>query len=415
MSINRFLLDVSPLRDSKPFRYAYAARTTSVLVTGMLLVAASIQIYELTGSSIAVAFLNAFMAVPMVIALIIGGVLSDRMDRRQLMLWSRSVYVLSVVIFLVNALLPTAHVWPIYLAAAIGGAAGGISVPAMMAVTPALVGRDRLAAAAALSGLSMQIGGIIGPALAGVLIAGPGLVFCYAIVLVGVLITPFLLHQLPSLPPQGAPKHDSKVQSFVEGVAFLRKHPLLRTLLIIDLAAMVLATPIALLPQWSDQILGRGPEATGMLYAAPAIGAMITALTSGWTRTVARPGLIVAIAIMLWGVAIAMLALGSTLWWALISLAVMGAADTVSKILRMALVQHHTPDGLLGRVSSLWMMQGSIGPALGNLQIGITARFLSPPAALLLGGTACVLRAATFATASTHLRTAQLTMKAGKK
>src|SRR5690606_30518032 len=111
---------------------------------------------------------------------------------------------------------------------------------------------------------------------------------------------------------------------------------------------------------WSDQILGRGPEATGMLYAAPAIGAMITALTSGWTRTVARPGLIVAIAIMLWGVAIAMLALGNTLWWALISLAVMGAADTVSKILRMALVQHHTPDALLGRVSSLWMMQGSL-------------------------------------------------------
>src|SRR5690606_28292447 len=171
MSINRFLLDVSPLRDSKPFRYAYAARTTSVLVTGMLLVAASIQLYELTGSSIAVAFLNAFMAIPMVIALIIGGVLSDRMDRRQLMLWSRSVYVLSVVIFLINALLPTAHVWPIYLAAAIAGAAGGISVPAMMAVTPALVGRDRLAAAAALSGLSMQIGGIIGPALAGMLIA----------------------------------------------------------------------------------------------------------------------------------------------------------------------------------------------------------------------------------------------------
>jgi ENTS family enterobactin (siderophore) exporter len=125
--------------------------------------------------------------------------------------------------------------------------------------------------------------------------------------------------------------------------------------------------------------------------------------------------LIVAIAIMLWGVAIAMLALGNTLWWALISLSIMGAADTVSKILRMALVQHHTPDGLLGRVSSLWMMQGSIGPALGNLQIGITARFLSPPTALLLGGTACVLMAAAFATASTHLRTAQLTMKAGKK
>ncbi len=405
MSFHRFLLDVSPLRDSRAFRYAYAARTTSVLVTGMLLVAASIQIYQLTESSIAVAFLNASMAIPMVIALVIGGVLSDRLDRRQLMLWSRSVYVLGVIMFLLNALLPAPYVWPIYLAAAVGGAAGGISVPAMMAVTPALVGRERLAAAAALSGLSMQIGGIVGPALAGVLIAGPGLVFCYVIVLVGVLITPFLLRQLPPLPPQGKTAQTSKVvDSFVEGVNFLRQQPLLRTLLIIDLAAMVLATPIALLPQWSDQILNRGAEATGLLYAAPALGAAITALTSGWTRSVARPGLIVAIAIMLWGGAIALLAVGSTLWWALLSLAIMGSADTVSKILRMALVQQHTPDALLGRVSSLWMMQGSIGPALGNLQIGTTARFLSPPTALLIGGTACVVMAAAYATTSNRLR-----------
>lgn len=405
MSFHRFLLDVSPLRDSRAFRYAYAARTTSVLVTGMLLVAASIQIYQLTESSIAVAFLNASMAIPMVIALVIGGVLSDRLDRRQLMLWSRSVYVLGVMIFLLNALLPAPYVWPIYLAAAIGGAAGGISVPAMMAVTPALVGRERLAAAAALSGLSMQIGGIVGPALAGVLIAGPGLVFCYVIVLAGVLITPFLLRQLPPLPPQGKAAQTSKVvDSFVEGVNFLRQQPLLRTLLVIDLAAMVLATPIALLPQWSDQILGRGAEATGLLYAAPALGAAITALTSGWTRSVDRPGLIVAMAIMLWGGAITLLAVGDTLWWALLSLAIMGAADTVSKILRMALVQQHTPDALLGRVSSLWMMQGSIGPALGNLQIGATARFLSPPTALLIGGTACVVMAGAFAAASKNLR-----------
>lgn len=409
MSIRRFFLDISPLRDSRSFRYAYAARAASVLVTGMLLVAASIQIYELTGSSIAVAFLNASMAVPMVVSLVIGGVLSDRMDRRKLMLWSRSVYVFSVVIFLLNALAPSPQVWPIYIAGAIGGAAGGISVPAMMAVTPALVGRNRLAAAAALSGLAMQIGGIVGPALAGVVIAGPGLIFCYVIVLVGVVITPFLLRQLPPLPPQGKPALAVNVlDSFLEGFAFLRQQPLLRTLLIIDLTAMVLATPIALLPQWSDQILNRGAQATGLLYAAPAIGATITALTSGWTRSVARPGLLVALAAMLWGAAIAMLAIGTTLWWALLSLAIMGAADTVSKIMRMALVQHHTPDALLGRVSSLWMMQGSIGPALGNLQIGFTARLLSPPLALLVGGSACALMAGAFAATSKSLRLSKL-------
>src|SRR5690606_24906513 len=133
MSLSRFLLDISPLRESRAFRYAYAARAATVLVTGMLLVSASTQLFKLTGSSVYVAFLNVAMAAPMVIALILGGVLSDRMDRRTLMVWSRSVYVISVLIFVLNALLPAPLVWPIYVAAAIGGAAGGISVPAMMA------------------------------------------------------------------------------------------------------------------------------------------------------------------------------------------------------------------------------------------------------------------------------------------
>src|SRR5690606_32245524 len=116
------------------------------------------------------------------------------------------------------------------------------------AATPALVGRDKLAAAAALSGLAMQLGGIIGPALAGLLIAGPGLLVCYLIVLAGVLITPFLLHALPPLPPQANPNKAAQhvFKSMADGFHFVRTHPLLRTLLLIDLTALILATPMAL-------------------------------------------------------------------------------------------------------------------------------------------------------------------------
>jgi len=301
----------------------------------------------------------------------------------------------------------------IYLAGVISGAAGGISVPAMMAATPALVGRERLAAAAALSGLAMQIGGIIGPALAGVLIAGPGLVFCYAIVLVGVLATPFLLYRLPALPPPPAATQMRARASFMEGIHFIRESKLLRGLLLIDLAAMVLATPLALLPEWGTLVLGGGPEAAGLLYSAPAIGATLAALTSGWTRTLAAPGRVLIAAVLVWGVSIVLLALGTSLWWAMASLIVMGAADTVSKILRAALVQRHTPDVLLGRVSSLWMMQTSIGPAIGNVQVGFVARLLSAPLALLIGGTACVAAVGVVAATSPALRTAKLGPKPG--
>lgn len=405
MSVSRFLLDISPLRQSRAFRYAYFARAATVLVTGMLMVAASIQLYDLTQSSVAVAFLNVSMATPMVIALIIGGVLSDRMDRRSLMVWSRSVYIISVVLFLANTLLPNPSVWLIYVAAAIGGAAGGISVPAMMAATPALVGRDKLAAAAALSGLAMQLGGIIGPALAGLLISGPGLIFCYVIVLCGVIVTPLLLRALPCLPPQNGNRPPQQpLQALKDGLRFVAGNPLLRALLLIDLAALILATPLALLPEWGDTILGMGAKATGYLYAAPAVGATLAALSSGWCRQVARPGAAIVAAVLIWGLAVAALALHTSLIWALLCLAVMGAADTVSKILRMALVQKHTPDHLLGRVSSLWMTQYSLGQALGNMQMGYLSRLLQPALAVTVGGLACAAVAVGFGALNRGLR-----------
>lgn len=403
--MSRLFLDISPLRQSRAFRYAYAARTATVLVTGMLMVAASIQLFQITGSSLAVAGLNATLAIPMVVALMIGGVLSDRMDRRKLMLYSRTVYVLSVGLFLINALLPNPSIWLIYLAAGIGGAAGGISVPAMMSATPALVGREHLAAAAALSGLSMQIGGVIGPSLAGLLIAGPGLIFCYVIVLAAVITTPFFLKQLPALPPKGAStQHPAMFQSFVDGFVYMAKHPLLRALLLIDLTAVVLATPLALLPEWGEHVLNQGAQTTGLLYSAPAFGATIMALSSGWTKHLRYPGRFIIGAVMVWGLAVWALAQWIWLPWSLLCLACMGTADTLSKILRMALVQQHTPDHLLGRMSSLWMTQSSLGTALGNMQMGVVARWYSPSTAFFIGGGLCFMLSSIFALANRSLR-----------
>src|SRR5690606_8317484 len=165
-------------------------------------------------------------------------------------------------------------------------------------------------------------------------------------------------------PPQTGNRPPQKaLQSLQDGLRFVAGNPLLRALLLIDLAALILATPLALLPEWGDAILGMGAQATGYLYAAPAVGATLAALSSGCCRQVARPGAAIVAAVLIWGLAVAALALHASLAWALACLAVMGAADTISKILRMALVQKHTPDYLLGRVSSLWMTQYSLGQA----------------------------------------------------
>lgn len=414
------LIDLSPLKESRAFRYAYAARTATVLVTGMLLVASSIQLYGLTQSSVAVAMLNLLLAVPMGIALIIGGVLADRMDRKTLMIRSRSVYVLSTLIFLGNSMMPEPAVWPIYVAAIIGGSASGISIPAMMSATPALVGKEKLVAAAALSGLAMHLGSVFGPLLAGVLINGPGLVACYAVVLLGVAITPLLLRALPPLPPlprrpAGAADRHSQATSpadakpgilhdFTEGVRYMLDTPLLRNLLLIDLAAVFFATPLALLPEWGTQVLAQGAQATGALYSAPAVGAVIMALASGWTRAHPQPGRLVIAAVITWGAAILALSMTRNLYLSMAALAVMGAADTLSKMMRMALVQKNTPNHLLGRMSSLWMTQSSLGTAAGNMQMGIVSRFFGPATAFFVGGSLCLLSGLAFRLRANPLR-----------
>lgn len=455
MALQNLLIDISPLKESRAFRFAYAARAATVLVTGMLMVAASVQIYGLTQSSVSVAMLNLLMAIPTGVSMLIGGVLSDRMDRRTLMLWSRSVYVLSTLIFLANTLMPTPALWPIYLAGMIGGAAGGISIPAMMSATPALVGRDRLAAAAALSGLVMHVGAVFGPLLAGVLINGPGLVFCYLIVLAGVITTPLLLRALPPLPPTQPgvrPEHppgranaavqpeparktaepdpgshppvgtppsnhaadnrqagnpcppgqnvasrpaSGPAQDFLDGLRHLVRTPLLRNLLLIDLGAVVFATPLALLPEWGHRVLGQA-HLIGLLYAAPAVGAIVAALGSGWTRTVARPGRAVILAVICWGLALLVMGFSQQLHVSLAMLAVMGASDTISKMLRMTLMQRHTPNHLLGRLSSLWMTQASLSTAAGNMQMGMVAGAFSPAVALMAGGSLCLLTGLAF-------------------
>ncbi|MGB6103939.1 MAG: MFS transporter, partial [Pusillimonas sp.] len=258
------------------------------------------------------------------------------------------------------------------------------------------------------SGLSMQLGGVIGPLLAGMLIAGAGLVFCYVIVLIGVMITPMLLRALPPLPPMtpagGVPARRGMFHSFIEGFKYMLATPLLRGLLLIDLAAVVFATPLALLPEWGNTVLGLGAEATGALYSAPAVGAVLAALSSGWTRNRQSPGHIIIAAVLIWGLSIAMLSASATLYASFLALAVMGAADTISKMMRMALVQQHTPDHLLGRMSSLWMTQSSLGTAAGNMQMGVMSRWFSPSLALLIGGSACLVAGSAYALTSNALK-----------
>jgi ENTS family enterobactin (siderophore) exporter len=189
----------------------------------------------------------------------------------------------------------------------------------------------------------------------------------------------------------------------------VRGNKVIRGLMLVDLCAVVLAMPYALFPQMADDVFEAGPTTVGLLYSAPAVGAFLGALASGWTGRARRPGVSLAVAATGWGLAVAAFGLSPYAWLGIVFLAIAGFADTISEILRRALIQHHTPDHLQGRVGSLWLAQATAGPATGNALSGVTARLLGPATTLVTGGLVCAGGVQAVSTTLPQLRGARLT------
>ncbi|MEU4804699.1 enterobactin transporter EntS [Actinosynnema sp. NPDC023587] len=408
MRLGDLVVDTTPLRQSKEFRYLFIARLVSLFGFGLTTVAIPVQIYDLTGSSLQVSLVSVVIMVPMLVGTLAGGVLADRVDRRKLILLARGSAVLVFALLSLNALLDPAQLWVIYLCAALNSVLNGLSATALMAATPAIVGRDQLASAGALMAITAELGAIIGPSLGGGLTAAFGLSANYALTGVATLVTTSLVAQIRPLPPTG-PVDESPLRSIGEGLKFVARNRLIAGLLLIDVCVALFTMPFALFPEIAERVFSGGPGVVGVLYAAPAVGAMIAASASGWTGRVRHTGRYLVAATVACGLAVGLFGLsGGALWLALTALALLGAADTVSEILRRSLLQHNTPDHLQGRVSSLWLAQTNVAPALGNFEAGVLARLIGPVSAVAVGGALCVLSAGAVGAAMPSLRNASL-------
>ncbi|MEV5825627.1 MFS transporter [Spirillospora sp. NPDC052242] len=406
----RLVMDLSPLRESRDFRLLYAGFVGALVGTLMTSVAVAVQIYGMTGSPLQTGLVSLARALPMVVGLIVGGVLADRLDRRLLMLATRAPLAAVAGVLAVNALLPEPRVWVIYLATGLTGLLAGLGGPAMLAAVPALAGTGRLAAAGALTSASAQFAALLGPAVGGLLVAGPGLAACYSIDAAGLLVFTLALLFVRPLPPDGGAGAGAGVRrafaSVADGLRFVRGRRLVAGLLLVDAAAMVFTMPQALYPALAEERFGGGPAVVGLLYAAPALGALIGAATSGWTARAGGHALIGAV--LLWGASLTGFGATTLLPLALLLLALAGLGDLISETLRSALLQHGTPDGLRGRVSSLWMVQATVSPALGNASVGFLAELTSPHTAVVAGGVFCVIATLAVAAAFPALRRASL-------
>jgi predicted MFS family arabinose efflux permease len=184
------------------------------------------------------------------------------------------------------------------------------------------------------------------------------------------------------------------VRAIREGFDFARKHRLIMSTFVIDLIAMIFGLPRVLFPFLIVDQFDRSPEALGLLFAAPAAGALLGALTSGWTGRVRRQGLAVIVSVAAWGVAIAAFGWsGRWLWLGLGMLALAGWADVISAIFRTTILQMSAPDRLRGRLFAIHILVVTGGPRLGDVEAGVVARLVSPTFSVVSGGIACVVGA----------------------
>jgi MFS family permease len=392
--LRRIAADLTPLRVSRDFRVLWTGLLVSELGFQFTLVATYVQVTRLTGSAAAVGLIGLVGFVALVIGSLVGASFLDAFDRRTILVWSQLGFMTAAAILLAGAIDGHPPVWLIYLAVAILAAVSAIEGPTRSAMTPRLVGLQLVPSAMALNQVIWNLTGLIGPAIAGVVIAKAGLSWAYGIDLVTYLAMLLAALMVRPMPPERAEGAATGWAAVKEGYRYVRLRRILRATFEIDIIAMVFGMPRALFPLLAVTQFHGGPVVVGLLFAAPAVGALVGALTTGWVRHVRRQGLAVIWAVILWGAGIAAFGLvGDHLWLGLFFLALAGAADVISAVFRSTILQVSVPDALRGRLSGIHILVVTGGPRLGDLEAGLVAAAFTPTVSVVTGGLACILGA----------------------
>ncbi|AUY54515.1 MFS transporter [Streptomyces sp. CB01881] len=379
--------DLTPWRSSRDFRLLWLSGCVTSLGSFLTYVAVPMQIKELTGSSVAVGLVGAFELVPLVVFGLWGGALADALDRRRLVLFSEAALGLLSGVLLLNALLPTPVLWPVYLVAALVAAADGLQRPALDSLTPRIVPHNQLTAAFALNSLYRNAGSVAGPALAGVVVAFAGVQTAYALDVLTFAASLVLLARIRAVPPPtGADK--PSVQAVLTGVRYAWSRKDLLGTYAVDLVAMLFAFPVAVFPFLASEL--DADWALGLMYSASAVGALAVSVTSGWASRVHRLGRMLVAAALGWGAAMALAGLTASVWAVLLCLALAGGADQISGIARSTLWNQSIPDEVRGRMAGVELLSYSLGPQLGQVRAGGMAGLVGVRASVWVGGVACV-------------------------
>jgi MFS family permease len=364
------------------------------------------HVYALTDSIAWTGLVGAGQAVALILLSPLGGALADRYDRRRLLQWAQAVSLLVALGLTVVTFTDVVQPWQIVLSVLLTTAAATFDQPARQALIPAIVGKAHVAEAIALLNPSREIAVLLGPLIAGVLIAvsGPGLMYALDAATYLLLIVVLFFVRVPRLEPKGAAA-GSIFGSIAEGARYVVHRPLITSLMALDLSATVLSAYRVLLPALATTVLGLGPTGYGLLAAAPSAGALLASYTVfRVVKDSRRQGRVVLGATFAYGIAAIALAQSPAVWFAVGAALLLGACDAMATTIRHAAVQIDTPDEIRGRVTAFYQMSSRGGPALGDLLMGAFAGVVGPVAALTIGGFGPMLVALGFASKPNRVR-----------
>ncbi|MBI3911254.1 MAG: MFS transporter [Armatimonadetes bacterium] len=376
----------------RDFRLLWVGQVLSMIGSRMQGAALLWHLYALTGSPYALGAIGLVRVIPLVTFALIGGVVADALDRRRLMLISQSIMALLAAGLGTWSLLGLRHPWPIYVVAGLNAATIAFDGPARQSMVVTLVPRERLAQAVSLNSMSSQLASVIGPALAGLVIAQHSVGQAYLVNAASFLA---VIVALLAMRPPAKDAEDLRpaisLPAVLEGLRFMRRSRLLVSLMLLDFVATFFASANSLLPVFATRILHVGPTGYGWLAAASAVGSLAGALGMALAPPIRRQGAVVLWAVFAYGLATVAFGLSQSFAVSFLALAGTGAADTVSTVLRQTIRQLVTPDALRGRMTSINMIFFQGGPQLGEMEAGLVAGWRGAPFSVVSGGIACLL------------------------
>jgi len=368
----------------RPFLFYLGTRSCTRFATQIAAVAVGWQVYELTGSALDLGMIGLVQFVPSALVVFVAGHTADHYDRRWVIALCQLVEALTAAYLALGTFGGWISVPGIFIAMTVLGLATGFESPAIAALLPGVVPEGEVQRGTAISTGAAQVVTITGPAVGGLAYAvAPSLPYVVMLVLwlLGALLAVVIVRE------RAVVSHTAtSLKAVFAGVSFVRHNPAILGTISLDLFAVLLGGAVALLPIYASDILDAGPWGLGLLRAAPAVGALLMTVVLTRFTIETRVGMRMFQAVIVFGVATIVFAVSTAMWLSILALAVMGAADTVSVVIRFSLVQLATPDDMRGRVGAVNFLFINASNQLGQFESGVTAALLGTVPAAVLGG-----------------------------